>query len=410
MSSVSAHNAERPWPQVGKEWIGRTLGGLEISTGRTLFDVKDPWELEEELYRAERAIVQKLEATSTFVRTEIHVVDFLVDQLRFAEAGLAEAERRGLRGLPALEWVEYLSWPECWRQAKTEWRRALLRRHAFEEQSCLWQAALYARRPGDDIGVGPPRRLTFPFPLRLGPYPSRYGLTRQAKASLEAEIAFDPEGYGAPGPLRPVRRLTPVFSWRLVASAANLYDGQFHPVQIVIDEPRDYSAEHARQLLLAQAAHQHAALEAARQATPPLDQAALARWQQQIEILRAAAEAIPKVGTRERGMILDHFFTLPDTAWMTAVEVLTDGLPPDWLGVFLGFALERKGLLSVREGKRLRKVVAVVLSRWQDVHHPRHEFNIEKAAQAVERLSRVRRLLQPKSLYQYVAKLIRKQP
>jgi hypothetical protein len=44
------------------------------------------------------------------------------------------------------------------------------------------------------------------------------------------------------------------------------------------------------------------------------------------------------------------------------------------------------------------------------VHYPRREFNIEKAAQAVERLSRVRRLLQAKSLYQYVGKLIRKQP
>ncbi len=389
----------------------RPLGAIRISEARTLFDGMNPWELEQELYRAEREIVRQLKDTAPFIPTGIDLVDFLVDQLRFAEAGRAQAERRGLQGLPALEWVEYLSWPECWRLAKTGWRRALLRQHAFEEQSCLWQAALHAHHPGDQVGVGPPRRLTFPFPLRLGPYPSRYRLTRQAKASLEAEIAFDPKGDGVPpGPVRPVRRLNPVYSWRLVASAANLYDGQFHPVQIVIDEPRDYSAADTRQLLLAQAAHQQATLEAARQATPPPDPAALARWRQRIDILTAAAEAIPQVGTRERGLILGHFFTLPDTAWMTAVEVLTDGLPPDWLGVFLGFALERKGLLSVRERKRLRKVGAAVFSQWQSVYYPQRELQTGEASEAVGRLSRVRRLLQPKSLYQYLGKSMRRRP
>jgi hypothetical protein len=387
------------------------LGELEISEPSTLFDVMNPWELEEELHRAEDEIVQKLEAAGPFIRTRIRLVDFLVDQLRFAKAGMVQAERRGLRGLPALEWVEYLSWPECMRRAKTTWRRDLLRRHAFDEQSCLWQAALYAHRPDDEVGVGPPRRLTFPFPLQLGPYPSKRRLTRTAKASLMAHIAFDPEGFDVPAaPLRPVRRLNSQLTWYLVASAAVLRrrQGRFNPVEIVIDEPRDYSATEARQSLLAQVAHQQTTLEAILQAAPSVDPVALAHLRERIDVLRWAAEAIQQAGTRERGWILDHFFTLPNTAWMTVIEALTDGLPPDWLGVFLGFALERKGVLSVRERKRLRKVAAAVLSQWQVVYYPRRELDVQEATNVVKRLIRVRRLLQPKSLFKYVGKLIRR--
>src|SRR5260370_41084644 len=110
----------------------RPLGAIRISEARTLFDGMNPWELEQELYRAEREIVRQLKDTAPFIPTGIDLVDFLVDQLRFAEAGRAQAERRGLHGLPAREWVEYLSWPERSRLAKTRGLRCLLRQHPCE--------------------------------------------------------------------------------------------------------------------------------------------------------------------------------------------------------------------------------------------------------------------------------------
>lgn len=385
---------------------------MPSSAGRTLFDVIHVWELEPELERAEREIIEELRATADFIPTGIAPIDYLVAQVRFAKAGLAQAERRGLRGIPALEWVEYLSWPECCRQAKTGWRRDLLRRMAFEERVGCWQRALDARHPEDSIGVGPPRTVIFPpATLQLGPYPSDLEPTdrptRQAPACLEANIYFDLE---QPNPLRPVRRLDGLTSWALLIQGAWLYRGRspwMQTIQVIIDEPRTYSARAAQEWLLAQAGRFEATLQAARSATPPIPEAVAATWAGQIAGMQAAAEILGRAGTAERATILEHLFTLPGTVWMAAVEVLTDDLPPEWLGVMLGFAFDRRGMLSVRETKHLRKAAAAVLEHWQASRYPHREVGVVEAERLVTRLARLRRPLQPASLFAYLAKLVR---
>jgi len=376
-------------------------------------EILGPGELEGQIERAEREIVRELEGSSAFIPTGVEVIDYLVDQLRFVKAGLAQAEDRGLRGLPALEWLEYLSWPECLRQAKAGWQRELLRRVAFETPRTLWQRVLCARRPEQAaegfVGFGPPRgALTPPAMLQLGPYPSVRQPTRQAPAGLQASIYIDPGG--EPGPLRPVRRLEGEWSWEFRAWAAWLYNGQSRHVQVIIDEPRTYSVEEARAVLLGQAERWKAVLRAAAHTGSVQTSPEIAQWETLVAVLEGAAEALRTAGTRERGTLLNHLFTLPGTLWVTAVEVLTDDLPPEWLGVFLGFAFERHGMLSVRERKRLREAAGLVLSHWQATRYPAREVGLEGAARLIRRLSAVQRPLQPRSVFAYLAKLMRGAP
>src|SRR5215813_9345348 len=89
---------------------------------------------------------------------------------------------------------------------------------------------------------------------------------------------------------------------------------------------------------------------------------------------------------------------------MSSVELLPDDLPPEWLGIFTGFAFERKGLLSVREGKRLRKAAAAVLEHWQMSRFRSRELNGDQGNRIISRLSKIRRPLQARSLYDYLAK------
>jgi hypothetical protein len=92
------------------------------------------------------------------------------------------------------------------------------------------------------------------------------------------------------------------------------------------------------------------------------------------------------------------------------VEILTDDLSPAWLGVMLGFAFDRRGLLSVRDGKLHRQVTAAVFDHWQGTRYPHRAFAPELTRRVVSRLGRVRRLLQPASLFAYLARLARRRP
>ena len=103
-------------------------------------------------------------------------------------------------------------------------------------------------------------------------------------------------------------------------------------------------------------------------------------------------------------MMLEMLNVVPGTIRLGAVEVLPDDLPDEWLEVFLGFALARKDLLSVRERKQLHKAAAAVLLHWQTSRYPRRELDERHAEQIVERLSTLRRLLAARSLFDYLAK------
>jgi hypothetical protein len=133
--------------------------------------------------------------------------------------------------------------------AETQWRRDLVRHHAFEAPTWCWQRALHADRPGDPVNVGPSREeIWYPPTLQLGPYPSTWHPTHHAPAALEAHIQSDP--WTTPGPLAPVRRLNPAMTWTLQIPSARLYDGRFCPLDILIDEPRTYAADEAPGLLV----------------------------------------------------------------------------------------------------------------------------------------------------------------
>ncbi len=127
-----------------------------------------------------------------------------------------------------------------------------------------------------------------------------------------------------------------------------------------------------------------------------------------IERLRAAADQLGRGTTRDRATLLERCFALPGAWWFGPVEILTDDLPPEWLGVMLGFAFDRRGLLSVRDGKLLRQVAAAVFDQWQGTRYPHRELAPDIARRVVRRLGGVRRLLQPASLFAYLAQLARR--
>src|SRR5207245_9242037 len=290
---------------------------------RTLFQILAPRQVEEGVVGAEPEIVESLKE-SPFIRTGVDNVDYLVDQWRFARAGLEQAKRRGLHGLAALEWTSYLSWPECCRQAETHWRRDLLRRYAFEEPAPFWQRVLHAADSSDDAVrfVGPPRKhIWLPPKLMFGPYPSEWGPTALAPACLEADIQFD--GWTTPGPLAPVRRLNPALTWTLRISAMRLSATRPAFLELVIDEPRTYSAAEARETLLAYAQQGETALRAATTGPTPIPTEVAAQWEKNIERLRTAVEAITHAGTRERATLLELLFSVPGTVWLTTVAVLS---------------------------------------------------------------------------------------
>jgi hypothetical protein len=177
-------------------------------------------------------------------------------------------------------------------------------------------------------------------------------------------------------------------------------------VEILIDEPRNYSAGEAQAALLANAQRLEEAFPAA-EAQDDIPAEVIAQQRHAVQALRAAAAEIGQAGTRARAELLEAFFNVPYTLWLSpVVEVLPDDLPSEWLGVFFGFAFERKGLLSVRERKQLRRVAVAVLETWQTLHFPAHELSHEEAARVTDRLAKIRRLLQAKSLFAYLAKAI----
>src|SRR5260370_10200194 len=88
---------------------------------RTLFQILEPWEVEEEVYRAEREILESLKEPA-FIRTGIDNVDYLVDQWRFSRAGPEQAKRRRHPGPATPGWASDLCWAGGPRPAETACR------------------------------------------------------------------------------------------------------------------------------------------------------------------------------------------------------------------------------------------------------------------------------------------------
>jgi hypothetical protein len=186
-----------------------------------------------------------------------------------------------------------------------------------------------------------------------------------------------------------------------------LYAGRAAFSEVIVDEPRTYSAPEARDVLLAHAEQWETTLEAATMGSMPLAADAAAQWRKGIDEIRAAADVIIRVGTRKRATMLELLFRVPGTIWFTPVDVLTDNLPPEWFGVMLGFAFERRGVLSVREKKQLHRTAAIVFEASQTTPYPNRDIMPRQTSLIVDRLAKLRRLLQPASLFAYLAQMTR---
>src|SRR5207249_6910205 len=100
-----------------------------------------------------------------------------------------------------------------------------------------------------------------------------------------------------------VRRLNPALTWTLRMSAMRLYASRPAFLELVIDEPRTYSAAEARETLLAYVQQGETALRAATTGPTPTPREVAAQWEKNIERLRTAVEAIAHAGTRERATL-----------------------------------------------------------------------------------------------------------
>jgi hypothetical protein len=374
----------------------------ERNTERTLFEIFDPAQVEWDVEETDRALRESRDRS--YLGTGVSSVDYLVDQLLYLKAAREEAARRGLDGLAALEWVEYMSWPECRRRART-WRRELLHRYAFEKPAARWQSILRGHSPDEAASlVGPLRARSdgsgvgvYPPPiLYLGPYPAAWIPPRFGPISLEGHIVpAPPSGYTGSA-LVPLRRLNQSRAWTLYAYAARIYGGSGRELTILLDEPRDYSAAEAAEQLRLMARE----LGSSEQAE---DCAEL------IAVLQQSADALLTADSADRALILETLSTIPGLIRLsgTQPEIIPEDLPPEWLGVFIGFAFERKGLLPVRDVKKLRRSAATVLEQWQSANYEgRGELTHAAANRIVHRLADMRRLLTKKSLFAYLAKSV----
>lgn len=374
--------------------------------GKTLFEILSPQGARRAVELAEATIKQTL--PTDILRTGIRSIDYLVDQVLFMQAGRDDARRRGLSGLAALEWVEYLSWPECLRQARTAWRRALLCRHAFEEPTSRWQSALHANFEGDYFQLGPPRgpagfkNVIYPPPgILFAPYPSEYSPpTKLAPATVHASITFNL--WTRSSALEPVRRLTDAIVWTLKIATTSFYNG--YPrgfLELVLDEPRDFSIDETRATLYAMANELEAWLDQMGQTLA--DRTSTIR---RVTAMREAAGSLDGARSSQRAAVLEEFMMEP-LAISLVTAILPEDLPAEWLGVFLALAAQSTGILSARDAKKVLPHATAVLERWQGKHYPRHELSQAEASRVIGRVARMRRLMNKKSLFSYLEKSVR---
>jgi hypothetical protein len=379
---------------------------------RTLFQIYegDGGQLCSDIEAAEAELRHNVEAgAQSRPLTGVPLVDLLVDQFVFFFAARAQASARGLQGLAALEWAEYLSWPECKRQAGTVWRLALLKRYAFEEPSCWWQRALRAVNQGDQVGVGPPRNDVnwFPMGLQFGPYPVPHGPSHWTKklqvGVLEAHFKYDP--WTTPDALFPLRRLDGPLTWQLELWAARKYDQSFHHARVLIDEPRGYGREGVVERLHQIVGDLMGRLQQQRAGLPPhvVDawKGTIRRWQWTLRDVEQATT------TRRRAKALADHTALPLEVLLGEIDVVPEDLRIEWFGMYLGFVLERRGILSARESQRLHQSAEQLVEDWQDTRFPRRRLDRVAAQRIVHRLANVLRPLTGKSVLAYLAKATR---
>ncbi len=372
---------------------------------------RDLWELLPELERQEHRILKRVRGEeASLLRTGVALVDYAVDQVRYFLEGWRGLRADGLTDLAALEQAEFLSLPECLRQAKRQWKKDLLLKYAGSRQWFCWQRVLDARRPTDEVNVLP-RQPGWPgATVQLSPYPSSQRLPKGAMVTLEA--AMHPNPGLQPSPVHPVRKLQFIqglgdqFIERVITWSLELV--LFHkkrsrpPLRIFIDPPWDFDVEAARVALRNLAAQLEATAESAARRPDPPPEEAIGVCRRDAEAVRAAADRLGPASASERAVILQRCFSLPGAIHLSAVTSLTEDLPPDRMGALIGFRLRKAGLLSVREGRRIDKYAERLLLMAHE------DLTPAGAKQMGKKLATFVRPLRQESLTSYERKMLRR--
>jgi len=333
------------------------------------------------------------------LRSGVSMIDYAVDQVRFFRQAWVELKAAGLSDAAALERAEFLSLPECLRQAPEDWKQQLVLQYAFSKQWCGWQRALAARHATDHDRIGVhPRYPDLPGPgVLLSPYPSTVTLPPGPLVTLEANVQMD---VGAsPSPLHPTRPLAPGLTWFL--ALVFFHVSRWRPVVVLIDPPRDLDPVAAQRSLRDLASQVEAAADAAHSAPTPPSEDALKHWRQTAEILRHAADRIIAVSASERAGILQRCFSLPLTAYFAPVLFITEDMPPEVMAMFIGFGLKQAGLLSGPEARIFDRFVEQRCLKDHPELFPAH------GRQLAGRMARFRRPLRYRSVTRYERLVLR---
>jgi hypothetical protein len=333
------------------------------------------------------------------LRSGVPMIDYAVDQVRFFRQAWVELKAAGLSDAAALERAEFLSLPECLRQAPEDWKQQLVLQYAFSKQWCGWQRALAARHATDHDRIGVhPRYPDLPGPgVLLSPYPSTVTLPPGPLVTLEANVQMD---VGAsPSPLHPTRPLAPGLTWFL--TLVFFHVSRWRPVVVLIDPPRDLDPVAAQRSLRDLASQVEAAADAAHSAPTPPSEDALKHWRQTAEILRHAADRIIAVSASERAGILQRCFSLPLTAYFAPVLFITEDMPPEVMAMFIGFGLKQAGLLSGPEARIFDRFVEQRCLKDHPELFPAH------GRQLAGRMARFRRPLRYRSVTRYERLVLR---
>jgi hypothetical protein len=174
---------------------------------------------------------------------------------------------------------------------------------------------------------------------------------------------------------------------------------------VIIDEPRGYDKQDILERLQQGGGGLMSRLQQQGGDLPPHAREAwkrtTRRWQLALRDFEGATTP------RRRAEALADHTTLPLEVFLDEIDVVPEDLPTEWFAVHLGFLLERRGILSVRDSWKLHLYAEQLVEDWQDRRFPNRRLDQVAACRIVGRLATLVRPLAGKSVLAYLAKATR---
>lgn len=273
-------------------------------------------------------------------RSEIRLVDYAVDQLRFFREAWEQVKASGCPDLEALQQMEGLALPECVRRAKTRWQKNRLVQE-FESGNALWPwLPNYQRREEwDRCRI----RREVMSAIILGPYPSQAQLRGNHWVGLMASFTPPPSPGLPPSLLVPVRQ-DGGRTWYLELVVDGL-------VSIIADIPRAPLADVELRSLLRLLADR---------IEQPIESFFALEWQMDPQTRLALAQALreqaaQRLSPSQCARLLAEVFVVPGFTYSTSVWFLTLDLTAEQMACLVGEALSQSGWLARREVRQLHR-------------------------------------------------------